>query len=240
MSFWRHPEFRRGVADFVPTSFGIGAWGVMTGVAIVRSGMGWIEMLTMSVFVFAGSSQLAALPLMASGAPVLVVLATAFCVNLRFVVFSLHLRPYIMHRPRAQRVLFGYLMGDMSYVLLVKRHPKVPTDAAGLASSDAYWLGSGVAGWATWGGSSLIGVVLGNAIPPSWGLGFAGILALVGVAVSLMSSRLRLVSAVIAAAAAVATVALPLKLNIVAGIAAAVATCLALDKARRVHARRLA
>ena len=39
---------------------------------------------------------------------------------------------------------------------------------------------------------------------------------------------------------AVATVALPMNLNIVAGIAAAVATCLVLDKARRVRERRLA
>jgi predicted branched-subunit amino acid permease len=234
---WKHPEFVRGVKDFGPASLGIGAWGVMTGVAIVKSHMHAFEMLAMSIFVFAGSSQLAALPLLASGAPLLIIFATAFCVNLRFVVFSLHLRPYIMHRPLGQRLLFGYLMADMGYVLLVKRYPHVPADAAGIANMEAYWLGVGGTGWVTWTGSTLLGLALGNAVPPAWGLAFAGILALVGVAMSLVSSRLRLVSAVVASAAAVVAFALPLKLNIVVAIATAVAICLVLDKTRRLHAK---
>jgi len=77
---------------------------------------------------------------------------------------------------------------------------------------------------------SLLGIALANAIPLSWGLGFAGILALLGVMCSLASSRLRVVSAGVAGAAAVAAFALPLKLNILVAIAAAVAVCLMLEK----------
>jgi predicted branched-subunit amino acid permease len=233
----KHPEFVQGVKDFMPAALGIGAWGVMTGVAIVKSHMHWIEMLAMSIFVFAGSSQLAALPLIASGAPLLVIFATAFCVNLRFVVFSLHLRQYIMHRPLRDRLLLGYLTADMSYVMLVKRYPYVPTDPEGIAALEAYWFGIGWTSWATWGGSTLVGVVLGNAVPPGWGLAFAGILALVAVAMSLVTSRLRLVSAGVAGCAAIAAYAMPLKLNILVAIAAAVAICLTLDQANRLHAR---
>ena len=54
------------------------------------------------------------------------------------------------------------------------------------------------------------------------------ILALVGVACSLASTRMRRVSAGVAGAAAVAAFALPFKLNIVVAIAAAVALCLLL------------
>ncbi|MGL4434682.1 MAG: AzlC family ABC transporter permease, partial [Giesbergeria sp.] len=36
---WRHPLFRQGVADMLGTSLGIGAWGLVTGVAMVKSGM---------------------------------------------------------------------------------------------------------------------------------------------------------------------------------------------------------
>jgi predicted branched-subunit amino acid permease len=77
----------------------------------------------------------------------------------------------------------------------------------------------------------VIGVVLAQWIPTEWGLGFAGILALVGVMASLASSPLRMVSAGIAGAAAVAAWALPLKLNILAAIACAVAACLVIEKA---------
>ena len=73
-------------------------------------------------------------------------------------------------------------------------------------------------------------VVLANAIPTQWGLGFAGILALLGMMCSLASTRLRWVSAIVAGSAAVAAYALPLKLNILTAIAASVLVCLLLEK----------
>ena len=231
-----HPEFRVGVREFLVVTPGLAAWGVMTGVAIVKSGMSLTAILLMSICVFAGSSQLAALPLIATGAPVWVVLATALCVNLRFVVFSIQLRPYVMHRSLPRRLFSGYLMADFNYVLLVRRFPVPPTDAAGIAAVEAYWAGAGAVAWGSWVGCTLIGVALGNAVPLAWGLGFAGILALLGVASSLVTSPLRLVAAGVAASAAVAAVALPLKLNIVVAIAVAVAVCLGLENtlAKRV------
>ena len=78
---------------------------------------------------------------------------------------------------------------------------------------------------------SVAGVFLANAVPTAWGLGFAGILALLGVLSSLASSPLRIVSAGVAGAAAVVAWALPLKLNILVAIASAVAICLVLEKA---------
>ena len=71
----------------VGTAIGIAAWGLITGVAMGKSGLPMALMVFMSLVVFAGSAQLAVLPLMSTGAPVWVVWATALCVNLRFVVF---------------------------------------------------------------------------------------------------------------------------------------------------------
>lgn len=51
------------------------------------------------------------------------ILATGFCVNLRFVVFSLHLRPYFMHMPRWRRMVNGYLTADLSYALFTTHFP---------------------------------------------------------------------------------------------------------------------
>jgi len=229
---WKHREFRAGLRDFGAVAPGLTAWGIMTGVAIVKSGMDTTAVLLMSTIVFAGSSQLAALPLIANGAPMWVVIATSFCVNLRFIVFSMHLRPYVMHHPLWRRLLNGYAMADLGYVLLVRRHPHVPTDAAGMAAVDAYWAGVGTAGWVSWTGATLIGVALGNNVPLAWGLGFAGILSLIGVTVSLISTRLRIVSAAVATGAAIVAFALPFKLNILVAIVAAVATCLVLEKSR--------
>lgn len=228
----RHPEFRRGARDMAPVAAGTAAWGLMTGVAMVKSGMSIFEAVLMGVIVFAGSSQLAAVPLILAGAPMWVILATAVCVNLRFVVFSAHLRPYLMHQPLWRRLVSGYFTADLSYVMFTNRHPHPvpPGDVAALRAQEAYLAGNCAVTWVSWVVPSLLGIALANAIPLHWGLGFAGILALLGILCSLASSRLRAVSAGVAGAAAVAAFALPLKLNILVAIAAAVAVCLMLEK----------
>jgi predicted branched-subunit amino acid permease len=226
----RHPAFRQGFADMAAVAPGIAAWGLMTGVAMVKSGMSTVEALCMALIVFAGSSQLAAIPLILAGAPVWVILATGMCVNLRFVVFSAHMRPYVMHLPLWQRLVTGYFTADLTYVLFVKRYSKPGADAAARLEQMAYLAGNGSINWFSWTSMSVLGVIGANFIPTAWGLGFAGILALTGMACSLASSRLRWVSAGIAGAAGVAAFALPLKLNILVAIAAAVAMCLVLEK----------
>lgn len=229
-TLFKHPEFRVGASELAAVAPGIAAWGLMTGVAMAKSGMSLIEVLLMAILVFAGSSQLAALPLIVAGAPMWVILATSFCVNLRFMVFSAHLRPYVMHQSLWRRLIYGYGMADLNYVLFTKRFPHPSTDPLVIRGQEAYWAGSCGVSWVSWVGASLLGIALANSIPLSWGLGFAGILALLGIMCSLATTRLRVVSAGIAGAAAVATFALPLKLNILVGIAAAVAVCLLLEK----------
>ncbi len=226
---WHHPEFGTGARDMASVAPGLAAWGLMTGVTMVQSGMSVTEALAMSLLVFAGSSQLAAIPLIAASAPVWVILATSFCVNLRFVVFSAHLRPYLMHLPRSQRLVLGYLTADLSYVLFTRRHAHPAEDPAQRQAQLAYLAGGCVLNWASWQGASLLGIALAHVVPMRWGLGFAGILALLGVACSLATNRMRRVSAGVAGAAAVAAFALPFKLNIVVAIAVAVALCLLLE-----------
>ncbi len=225
-----HPEFKRGVAEMMAVAPGIAAWGLMTGVAMIKSGIGLHAALLMAVIVFAGSSQLAALPLLAAAAPAWVVLATCLCVNLRFIVFSAHLRDYVLHDTLGRRLLKGYLFADLNYVMFTRRFPQPATDAEGRAAQDAYWWANGWAGWTIWSVTGVLGVLLGHWIPESWGLGFAGILALVGIMGSLVSNLPRAVAAGVAATVSVAAFALPLKLNIVVAIVAAVAVCMPLGR----------
>ncbi len=213
-----------------PMALGLGAWGLMTGVAMVQSGMSVIEAVAMTLLVYAGSSQLAAIPLLVAGAPAWVVLATGFCVNLRFVVFSLHLRSYLMHLPRWRRLVNGYLTADLSYVLFTRRYPKPANDAAGRHAQEAFLAGGCCVTWSTWIGLSLVGVALANVIPLAWGLGFAGVLSLIGILCSMATTRLRALAVLIAGATAVAVAALPFKLNIVVGIGVAVLLCFRLEQ----------
>jgi predicted branched-subunit amino acid permease len=227
---YRHPAFKEAARNMAPLATGIAAWGLMTGVAMVKSGMSVIEALAMTFLVYAGSSQLAAIPLIVAGAPAWVILATGFCVNLRFVVFSLHLRPYMMHMPRWRRMLNGYLTADMSYAMFTRRFPHPGHTETEYREQEAFLSGNYFVTWGSWMASGVIGIVLGNLIPASWGLGFAGVLCLVGILCSLANTPLRRLSAALAGVAAVAAYSLPLKLNIVAAIAVAVLVSFVLEK----------
>jgi predicted branched-subunit amino acid permease len=220
-------EFWRGVREMVGPSLGISAWALVTGVAMVKSGLSLPLAAAMTVLVYAGSAQLAALPLIASAAPLWVLFATAFCVNLRFVIFSAHWRKYFGHLPRWQRAWLGYLAVDLNYVLFLRRFP-TPKPAP---EQLAYFWGGALWNWLAWQIPGLLGVVLAERVPTEWGLEFAGVLALLGVGYSLLSGRKSWIAAGSAASAAVLAFHLPLKLNIVVAIAAGVAAGLLLDRA---------
>ncbi len=233
--FWNahlraHPEFRVGLRDMAPQATGTAIWGLMTGVAMVKSGLSVAEALAMTLLVYAGSSQLAALPLLVAGAPAWVILATGFCVNLRFVVFSLHLRSYLMHMSVLRRATAAYLTADLSYALQTHRYPQPPADDAQRLAQESYLAGHICMVWTSWMGASTLGIVLANVVPTTWGLGFAGILCLVSISCALASTPLRGVAAAVAGATAVAAYALPLRLNIVVAIGVAVLVCMALER----------
>jgi predicted branched-subunit amino acid permease len=219
-------EFLRGVREIAGPSFGISAWALVTGVAMIKSGLTLPLAMLMSVAVYAGSAQLAALPLIAAGAPLWVIWATAACMNLRFVIFSAHWRKYFGHLPRAQRLALMYLTADLNYVLFVRRF-RDPNPAP---EQLPYLLGSIAWSWLSWQLPALIGIALGDRVPTEWELGFAGVLALLGLAYYNLSGRNSWIAGLVAAAAAVAAFALPLKLNVVVAIAAGVAVGVLLDR----------
>lgn len=215
----RRPMFRVGARESLPMTIGICAWGLVAGVAMAKSGMGIPLAILMSILVFAGSSQVAALPLIASGAPMWVVWATATCVNLRFLVFSYQYRPYFSHLPRRKRVALSYFMGDTIFAAFARRYPE-PVRQPGQVD---YFLGAALVNYGSWQVAVITGIVAGSGIPTETGIGFAGTMALLALACGQMRSRSTWVAALVAACAAVAAYALPLRLNIVVAISAAIA-----------------
>lgn len=229
----RRPMFREGVRDCVPMAIGISAWGLVAGVAMGKSGLGIGLAILMSVLVSAGSSQLAVLPLIAADAPLWVVWLTVACVNLRFLVFSYQYRPYFLHLPRGRRVVLSYFMGDTVFGIFLRRFPQ-PRPEPGQV--DYFW-GAALVTYLAWQAAVIGGILGGHAIPPEWGIGFAGTMALLALACSQLRSIETWVAAGVAACAAVAAYALPLRLNIVAAIAAAIAFGIVAERLRPGAAR---
>lgn len=208
---------------------GVAAWGLVTGMVMAQSGLPLWAAVLMSLTVFAASAQLAAIPLMLAGAPLWVVWLAALCVNLRFVIFSAQLRPFVMALPLRWRLLCGYLVADVSYVMQVARYPQGTPATAAEPGPLAYMVGLAVPNWLGWNGAALLGIAFAGQLPTSWGLTFAGTLTLAGLLASLARDGRAAMAALLAGVTAVACWGWPFKFNMVMAVAVGIAAGLALD-----------
>lgn len=199
---------------------GMLAWGLVAGVAMVKGGLSvWLS-LVMTLCVYSAGAQLGAIALMADHAPLWIIVVATFCVNLRFVIFSAGLRPFMMPLPRLKRWFLGWATADLSYVLFMQRYGSaLEPEPAQLR----YLSGLNVTNWIGWQASTIVGVLFADSFPAEWGLSYAGVLALLGLCCTLMRDWMSGLSAMVAFVVTLLARDLPLRLNIVVAIAAAVA-----------------
>lgn len=207
----------------------IAAWGLVTGVAMVKGGLSVPMALIMTFEVFAGSAQLAVLPLLVAGAPLPIVWATALLVNLRFVIFAAATRSYFSSLPWKQRLFSGYLNGDIGFALFSNRFG----DEAerGNPYQWGFFFGGATVNWVSWQLASVAGILLGGLAPTDWGLELAAVLALVAVMVPMINRAPALCGVIVTAVLAVATVHVPLKLGLLISVIAGVAVAVAIEPA---------
>ncbi|CAH2778114.1 MAG: Branched-chain amino acid transport protein azlC [uncultured Paraburkholderia sp.] len=199
--------FREGARDYSPTLMAICSWGLVTGIAMSKSVLTLPQALAMSLLCYAGSSQLAVLPLLAAKLPIWTVLLTAAMVNTRFVIFSVGLAPHFSYLSMWRRVLLGYfnVNGDVIYLLFLKKN-----FANGyVPGKEAYFWGMAVASWLSWQVASIAGILLASLIPDNWGLALAGTLALLPIMVTAIAMRSTLVAVCIAGIVALLAFDLP-------------------------------
>lgn len=217
--------WQEGLRTGMPSLFGIAAWGLVVGIAMVKTGLTPLQASGMTLLVFAGSAQLASLPLILAHAPVWVIFATAMVVNLRFVIFSALLAPHFSHLNWRQRLLYGFISGDMTVAMFLQRFPT----AAPVPGKLSFLQGLVFPNWTAWQLGSLAGIFVGSAIPAEWGLGFAGTLAILCITVPLVASSAALCGVLVAAAVSVLAYGFPYKLGLLAAVVAGMLAAMALE-----------
>jgi predicted branched-subunit amino acid permease len=229
--FYRDPawrlELRRGMRASLPATPGVIAWGLVTGVAMVKSGLAVHWAIVISLLVYAGSAQLATLPLIVAGQPFWIISLAAFVTNLRFVIYSASLRRWFEAYSLRRRAVLGYFTGDFTFAMFMQR----VTREGEFAYRDAWFLGACGWNWLVWQVTSIVGILAATAIPSEWGLQFAGTLALLALAVPLCLEWPGLAGAAVAAPIAVLARGLPFGLGLFAGIVAGIAAAVAVDHA---------
>jgi 4-azaleucine resistance transporter AzlC len=210
----------------LPVLLGIIPFGVITGVAMVASGIPPLVAMLMSILVFAGASMVASAQLLASSAPALLIVLTTLIINLRFMMYSASLRLHFASAPLAQRLAVAYLTADNVYGLMLSRFSEHPEDPGKFD----YFLGAGLVVWAAWQAAVLAGVLIGAGVPAAWRLEFAAPLAFVAMTIPLLRDRAMVGAAVAAGAVIAVSSDIPLKLNIVLAAAVGIAAGLLLEK----------
>jgi predicted branched-subunit amino acid permease len=221
----RRAAFRAGPRAILQSLPGAATWGLVSGVAMVKGGLAVPWALFMSLTVYAGSAQLAALPLIAAGMPLWVIVATGLITNLRFVIYSAALRPYFVHERLPKRAALGFFMTDFTFTLFMRAAQErwLPEQ-----HRDAWFAGVCSSNWLTWQASAITGIVAASYVPTDWGLEFTGTLALVALVGPALNAGPALVGAAAAGAVALLAHGLPYRLGLfVAAIAGIVAATLA-------------
>jgi predicted branched-subunit amino acid permease len=218
--------WREGFQVGLPTLFGLGAWGIVVGVAMVKSGLTVLQASAMTLIVYSGSAQLASLPLIATGAPIGVIFATAFVVNLRFVIFSALLAPHFSHLPVVQRFYLGHISGDLTTALFLQRYPRTAPERGKLS----FLKGLLYPSWVAWQVGTFIGIFLGSAVPTEWQLGFAGTLAILCILVPLVMNSAALCGVLVAGIVSVLAHGLPYKLGLLLAVLVGMVTAIAIEE----------
>jgi 4-azaleucine resistance transporter AzlC len=197
-----------GVRAGIPFALASGLLGISFGV-VARPVMGPAAAIVMSLVVFAGSAQFAALAVLAAGGGALAAIIAGVLLNLRFVPMGIAIAPSLTQR-RLGRAARGQSLVDASWALASRGEGRFDTD---------FLLGATLVQYPAWVGGTILGALAGGMFgdPKALGLDaifpafFLGLLA-----PELRKSRARLVALLGAAVALLLTPVAPAGVPIIA------------------------
>lgn len=187
----------------VPLLVGVVPFGLVFGATAAGEGLSVAEVVGFSTVIFAGASQFATLDLLADGAPVLLAAATAWTINLRLLLYSASLAPYVADVPRRDRLLGGYLLTDQAYAVSLARFRDPTAPALDARGRWRFYLGAAVALWVTWQVTCVAGAAAGRGVPEDVPLDFAIPLVFLALLVPHLRHRPGIVAAVVGGVATV-------------------------------------
>jgi 4-azaleucine resistance transporter AzlC len=177
-------EWRAAVIDIMPAMVAGAPFAALCGALAVPKGLSPAEVGLMSLLVFAGGAQFAAIEMWSFPVPVLALVVSTVLINARHVLMGASLRPKLHALSGWQRVLGCFTLADENWAL-AERRATVRTISA------TYFLVMGVVFWANWVvlslGGALLGPLLGD--PKRLGADFAFTAIFIGLIASLRRGR---------------------------------------------------
>lgn len=209
-----------GMLAELPLLLGVAPFGMIYGVLALQAGIPRLPAQLMSSILFAGSAQFITTQLYGQNTPVLVMIVTAFVVNLRHALYSASLAPHVQKLSKPWQAILAYLLTDEAYAVAIMRYNHKGAER----HTHWYFLGAGLALWSCWQLSTAVGIFLGAQIPAAWSLDFTLALTFIALVVPSLMDKPAVIAALSAGVTALAAYQLPYKLGLIAaalvGIAA--------------------
>ncbi|HQV93442.1 MAG TPA: AzlC family ABC transporter permease, partial [Anaerolineales bacterium] len=203
--------FWEGIRAEIPLLIGVFPFGMIYGALALDAGLSAAAAQMMSSMVFAGSAQFITAQLAKDSTPGFVIVLTIAVVNLRHMLYSASLAPYLASVSTRWKMLVSYLLTDEAYAPSINHY-----ENEGIKPFSHWFLfGAGAALWINWQISTALGIFLGAAIPDSWSLDFALPLTFIAMVVPVLKNRPAVTAALSAGCVALAAYSLPYKLGLI-------------------------
>lgn len=165
LSQLNHSLICAGFRQLVPVSLFVAVFGAAFGLAASQKGLDQMTATMMSLLVFAGYAQFAALELWTPHIPVITLIATVFAINARHLLMGATLYPWLRSLTPAKRYGIMMVASDANWAMSIQAFSR---GKAGLG----LLFGGGLALWLFWVVGTLVGLYFGNAIqePKNYGL----------------------------------------------------------------------
>jgi predicted branched-subunit amino acid permease len=202
-------ELIAGAKAVAPMLVGVIPFGLVAGATPATTGLGGGAAIGLSTVVFAGASQLAASDVLADGGSAAVAVIAACTINLRMLLYSASLAPHLAAESLRRRLFMAYLLTDQAYAVSITRWSGEEAAAAeGGPQPDArsrvpFYLGAGLMLWMSWQICTIVGILIGSAVPDELPLDFAVPLVFLVLLVPAITSRPAAVAGLVGGMAAV-------------------------------------
>ena len=150
-------EFRRGIRHGIPIALGYLSVSFAFGMQASKAGLTVLQAVLISLTNLTSAGQVAALPLMASGASLAEMALTQLTINLRYALMSLSLSRRLDRSMRTpQRLFFSFAITDEIFAVSYTQPEKV---------GKRYLYGLMLTPWIGWGLGTLLGSAAGTLLP---------------------------------------------------------------------------
>jgi 4-azaleucine resistance transporter AzlC len=182
----------RLIVDGLAMSASAIGFGFVFGLSARAAGLTPLDASAMSIFVFAGASQFAAVGYVASGFGWVGIIVLTALINARHFLYSAAIAPYFSDERRVTRAAMAHVLTDEAFALSIAHFNRI-----GRSDRRGYWFAAVLVMFIPWNLASIAGVLVGGSIPDPtrFGLDIIFPAAMAGIAVALIAGRRELVAA---------------------------------------------